>query len=94
MVMVLRVGRNNKILTVIFTLLAMLLLVGATQIANKTVYKNVERENSLESLRGYALDYAKEASLGAEDSWSENIKRNPATFIKINSSQYTVLKNK
>lgn len=93
MAIMLTVGKNNKILTVIFALLAIMLLAGATQIANKTVYKSIEKEHSLESLRGYALNYAKEASLGAEESWSEKIKQDPATFIKINSSQYTVLKS-
>ncbi len=84
-------SKSNKFLTVIFVLLTMLLLVGATQIANKTVNKTTAKKNSIESLNAHALSFVKEASLGAQDTWSNNIKRSPVTFIKINSSSYSVL---
>ncbi len=84
-------SKSNKFLTVIFVLLTMMLLVGATQIANKTVHKVSAKKNSLESLQTHALSFVKEASLGAKDTWSNNIKRSPVAFIKINSSHYSVL---
>ncbi|UDQ98517.1 hypothetical protein AAEX28_00165 [Lentisphaerota bacterium WC36G] len=88
------VGKNNKILTVIFVLLTMMFLVGATQIANRTANKNIVSKNSLESLKSCALTFVDEASLNTKSSWQKNIEKNPELFIKINSAEFVVLNEK